>query len=357
MCHERGDSVIVVYAGMSGLAWAVGSDTNWTAQGSLDTRPFVAAHPRLRLLPGSDVQLMWTDRAGTYSRVRSADGRWGATDTIACIASLGETFVTAWIDLSANGKRPFAVWSIFGFGTTLRDGMCMGTQVDGKWSTEELPLIPPGEIPAVALDRYGEAWVAWSLLGRGRSYFAHSYVAAAPHIEAIDGDNRSRTVRWRIDAKCPDSMWRVQRRTSNETWADIAVVTARAETTFSSVDHGAAIDSVGYRVVACAEDERFMSASGVQFWKPLIVAPHLQIRGSPVLGRVITLALDGVPDRQVVIEVYDIGGRRVLKKRVAIESGSESVTTFSLPSHLRSGVYLVRVQASVPVPSARAVVI
>src|SRR5262249_2308422 len=117
-------SALIVYPGQSGLAWVLEADTTVSDSGRLDTRPFVAAHPRFHILPDGSLQLMWTDRVATYSSTRSRAGAWGPIDTLPFPYTPGETFVTAWIDVSRQSEFPAAAaWSILGYGFTSRDGL------------------------------------------------------------------------------------------------------------------------------------------------------------------------------------------------------------------------------------------
>jgi len=352
----REDSALIVYAGQSGLAWALESDTVVVESGTLDDRPFVAAHPRLRVMQDGSLQLMWTDLAATYSRTRSRGGLWSPIDTLLCSYAPGETFVTAWIDVSRQSEFPAAAaWSILGYGFTLRDGLAVGVQRGAQWDVFELPASPPGEVPSVARDRYGEVWVSWSRIGRGGSYFMHSYVSAQPTLLPVSGTPHERTLHWKLSEPAPGSFWRVERAEAGGPWGESGRVVAGDDTVLSFVDRSFVHTRAVYRVVACSEDARFVAASGTRTWEPGAVAPRLVVRRLPTTASALSFTLFGVPDSEVVVELYDIQGRRLLSRSVHVSSPVEADVDLPAPAGLPPGVYILRARARVPVTPARVV--
>lgn len=351
------DSALIVYAGQSGLAWVLEADTVVSESGVLDPRPFVAAHPRVHVLADGSLQLMWTDLAATYSCTRSRAGFWGPIDTLLCTYTPGETFVTAWIDVSRQSEFPAAAaWSILGYGFTLRDGLVVGVQRGSSWDVFELPASPAGELPSVARDRYGEVWVSWSRIGRGGIYFMHSYVSAQPSLLLVSGTPHERRLRWNLSEPAPGSFWRVERADAGGAWREMGRVAARDDTALSFVDRSFANRSVSYRIIACAEDARFVAASGIRTWEPGDVAPRLLVHGVPSSASALSFTLFGVPDSEVVVELYDIQGRRLLSRRVRVSSAVEADVHMPAPAGLPPGVYILRARARVPVTPARLVV-
>ena len=163
-----GDSVLVVHAGASGLAFAVGGATGWGRRGTLDPRPWRAMHPRLRPDGAGGAWLLWTDKE--HARVaRWTGGGWSERDSLSAEHAPGETFWSAWCDLdrTPGAGRPILAWGDRGYGSTMRDVLCVAWPTATGWTAGQ--VVPGSEgaiVPTLARDATGATWIAWSLPDR-----------------------------------------------------------------------------------------------------------------------------------------------------------------------------------------------
>ena len=74
-------SAMIVYAGQSGLAWAIVEGDQWVRSGNLDPVPWRALHPRFRVRPSGGLWLLWTDRLWVHVS-RYQDGQWFRGDSL-----------------------------------------------------------------------------------------------------------------------------------------------------------------------------------------------------------------------------------------------------------------------------------
>lgn len=169
------DSVLVVYAGASGLGWSIGGSRGWGRSGFLDARPWRAAHPRLALTDDGRTWLLWTSKEWIHvARFDAPTREWDLRDSLRSVHPGGGTYWSAWCAIAVGaGERPVLAWSDRGFGHTNRDVLCVALPVTGGgWVTSEVPGSEGALLPTIARDRRGRVWVAWSRPDRAGVYYA-----------------------------------------------------------------------------------------------------------------------------------------------------------------------------------------
>jgi hypothetical protein len=351
-------SAMVAYAGQSGLAWARCVDDAWAEQGSIDSRPFVAAHPRLRLRPSGGLWMLWTE----YLRVHVSsyrDGAWFRGDSLVCIHPDGGTYASGWCDASRDtAERPVLVWSDFGYGYTYRDVACIAWPTDGGWTAgEEIPGSEQNAtLPVVTRDLNGDAWVAWSPIGVGGDYYTHTYNSAtcgAPHLGA------GRALAWTLSGPAPETWWAVLKSVNGGDYAGVARVRAGPSVEMSWNDPDPPAAPTSYKIRRECVDTRYVWESpavtvGPGSRPPIYLGPPTGAPSDPdsepatpedrQWGRV-RLSLGAAAPGPVVVRVYDLQGRLILEQRVTAQGTDRVAIALDFRQArqpLPSGVYFAR---------------
>lgn len=252
-----GDEAMVVYAGESGLAWARTRGAAWADSGRIDTRPWAAAHPRLRLDPGGALSLLWTEKEWVHvSRYR--EGRWERGDSLRAAHPSGETFWAGWCEMSQDREpAPVLAWGDRGFGLTRRDVLCVAFPDSSGWSSgEEVPGTDGAVIPTVARDRFGDAWLAWSHPDRPGAFVIHSVVTAITDTPQLDRRGASDRLSWTLSERAPGSHWTVERASGASPFAPVGRVRAGRDRVVEWSGE-APSTPVRYRVRRESVDERY----------------------------------------------------------------------------------------------------
>ncbi|HET7249603.1 MAG TPA: T9SS type A sorting domain-containing protein [Gemmatimonadales bacterium] len=339
-----GDSVMAVYAGQSGLAWASTAGTTWTASGVLDRRAFVPAHPRLRIRPSGGLWLMWTTRRWVHvSNYR--DGLWSRGDSMVCPHNPGDSFDSGWCDASRDtAERPVLVWGDLGSNATFRDVGCIAFPTSTGWGTpEEIPGSGLAVIPTVARDRDGDAWVSWFQLGVGGLYYTHTYCSVTAAAPSVSPSGHGRSVEWELSGPAPGSWWTIERAGSDGDFAEIGRVQADSSASVSFLDNSPIPGVARYRVVRESVDSRYRwySPAG-QFPARSRKSFALEVSPQPFLQNSALTVHSGTPGT-MRLTLYDVQGRIVQQRSVELSGAdTESLPLGDLiPGRLVTGMYFV----------------
>lgn len=339
-------SLMVVYYGASGLSWAVLEGDEWVETGNLVSQPWSVRHPRLRLRPSGDLWLLATDNyAGRVWSFR--EGHWQAADTVWAEHPPGEEFGPAWCSVSHDtAERPLLVWGDLGY-NVYRDVASLSFPTDEDWlSADEVPGSNGAWNPDVARDRYGDAWVAWSLIGTNGLYFNHTYVSAISHPPRFDSSRKTPSLRWQLAEPAPGSWWAVQRAEGTGEFQTLG--RTQADDIHMSWHDGGAPQGtlLRYRIRRESMDRRYEWHSEEAVWWPRGATLGLGLRGPlPTFTTGVEVAVTGAEGGALEIHVYDLQGRLVLKQSEATSgSGSDTfrLDFGSAQSHMGSGVYFAR---------------
>lgn len=339
-----GDSAMAVYAGESGLAWASTVGTVWTATGVLDTRAFVAAHPRLRIRPSGGLWLMWTTRRWVHvSSYR--DGLWSRGDSMVCLHNPGETFDSGWCDASRDtAERPVLVWGDLGSNATFRNVGCIAFPTSVGWTTpEEIPGSGLADFPTVARDVNGDAWVSWSQVGVGGLYYTHTYCSVTAGAPSVSPSGHGRSVEWQLSAPAPGSWWTIERAGPDGDFSSIGRMQADSSANVAFLDSAPLPGVARYRVVRESVDSRYRwySPAG-QFPARSRKSFALEVSPQPFL-RNSALTVHSAAAGAMRLSLYDVQGRMVQQRSVQLSGAdSESVPLGDLiPGRLMTGMYFV----------------
>jgi hypothetical protein len=249
---------LIVHAGIDGLAWAQARDARWLRTGVLDPRPDVPLHPRLSVRPAGGAWLTWTDKVRVHVAVFEA-GAWTRQDSVVARHSPGETFWSAWCDLSRDdGPLPVLAWGDRGVGATLRDVLCVAIPDSNAWAEgEEVPGSEGAFIPSVARDRQGDVWVAWSPLRAGGVYWNHTYVSATVQTFTVTRERGGVRLEARLSQPAPGSEWQVERSSGSKGFERVQSLRAGPGIELVWWDPSPASTEVAYRIRRPTLDTRF----------------------------------------------------------------------------------------------------
>jgi hypothetical protein len=346
-------SALIVTAGESGLTWAMCSGDRWIEQGNLDPRSLGALHPRLRLRPSGGLWLMWTDRFWVHMSSYH-DGEWFRGDSLNAVHALGQTFWSAWCDVSYDSaERPVLVWGDLGVGSTFRDVGCIAFPTDTGWTQGE--EIPGSDglflTPTVAVDRNGDAWVSIDPRFSNGVLFTHTYAKATTSIPKILGSGPTRTVSWTLSEQAPGTWWAVLRAKPGQPFEEVARVQATKDLQVGWTDPGAPPGVVLYKVRRECVDVRYRWESAVGSWPPPRFGPYLPVRDPLTIAvgprglDLTTLVFSGAPEGQLKLELFDLQGRLV--HRESLRATGSGRDTFELRPRafaqaLPPGIYFAR---------------
>lgn len=250
---------LAVYAGQSGLGWAIADGPKWTRQGLLDPRPWVAQHPHFAQRQNGGAWLAWTDKGSVH--VAAFDGAaWQQPDSFTCAHADSETFWPSWCDVSPGDPPPVIAWGDRGHDRTQRDCLCVAIPDSARWRAgEEVPGSDGAYIPSVLRDRYGETWVAWVKDRTADAWIVHTRVVTTAESLSVTVPTSGRPcLSWRYSTPAPGSEWSVWRSIDGGPEQEAGRVRAGADAHASFCDPRAkaANERVRYRVRREAVDTR-----------------------------------------------------------------------------------------------------
>lgn len=349
-------SAIVAYSDGGGLNWAIAEGERWVASGNLDPGlGLPPLHPRFRFRPSGGLWLMWTDKLSVHvSSYR--DGVWDRGDSVTCVHPPGQTFWSAWSDMSRDaGERPVLAWGDLGVGQTFHDVGCVAFPTESGWAPgEEIPGSRGLFLsPKVTRDRNGDAWLVWDMRGVGITRFAHTYVSATTSTPTVTGAGRHRTLQWSLSEPVPESWWAVLRARGRGDFESVARIRAGAERDMSWTDDSPPGGHLRYKIRRESVDTRYLWESEETHWPPGHEKPRLRLalprptRSQVDVASAVALDLEGAAGGSLEVALYDLQGRQVLRQRP--ESGGTGQDTIRLDFALSNrpltpGIYFIRVQ-------------
>lgn len=341
-------TAMVVYAGGSGLEYAVLDGSRWGERGNLDPRPFTAANPRLRLRPSGGLWLIWADYG--WMHISSyKDGVWNRGDSLQCIPNPGETFRPIFLEAENDTTEyPVFAWTNSGYGNTGRDVTAIAIPDDDGWhGAEEVPdsqqsgWIPP----TVARDLNGDTWVAWRLARFGLNRWTHTYCSATCAAPATSARGDGARIAWTLSSRAPRSRWSVWRAEGDAAFDSLVTIRAGDDSVLVFDDATAGPgQNWRYRIRRESVDIRYRWESEVAtYWRPDTHAPIGLMLTNPT-GSQLTFRLAGAGG-PLWATLYDLQGRIVLREQLSASgTGDDSFTLDLGASGARhTGIYFLRV--------------
>lgn len=350
-----GRRAIVAYSYGGGLNWAIADGGRWSETGNLDPNPSRALHPQFVLRPGGGLWLLWTDKYWVHiSSYR--DGVWDRGDSIQCVHAQGETYWSAWSDISRGPyERPLLAWGDLGVGRTFRDIGCVAFPTRSGWAPGE--EVPGSEglftTPVVTQDRNGDAWLVWDLLRQDLTRYTHTYVSATTSPPIIIGAGRRRVVNWTLSESAPESWWTVLRARGRGEFEQVAHVRAGSDPDMSWADDSPPGGRLRYKIRRESVDTSYLWESEEARWprahedQRLRLAQPDPIRRQVGVASAVALELAGAAAGPLDVALYDLQGRLVLRQRP--ESGGTGQDAIQLDLGLAErpltpGIYFIRAQ-------------
>jgi hypothetical protein len=328
-----GHSAIVAYSDGPGLDWSVADGDHWVASGNLDPGlSLPPIHPRFRFRPSGGLWLMWADLQHVHV-ASFRDGVWDRGDSTTCVHAPGETYWSAWNDMSRDSsERPVLAWVDLGVGYTYTDVGCVAFPTETGWAPgEEVPGSRGLFLsPKVTRDRNGDAWLVWDLRGRQITRFTHTYVSATTSTPTISGSGRERTLRWTLSEHAPESWWVVLRSRRGGPFEEATRLRADGGLDMSWVDESPPGGHLSYKIRRESVDSRYGWESREAFWPVNIKKPpHISTEapGRPVrqADRSVALQIEDADPGPVEVTLYDLQGRQVLWQHATSSGGKDSI--------------------------------
>ncbi|HET9233392.1 MAG TPA: T9SS type A sorting domain-containing protein [Candidatus Eisenbacteria bacterium] len=343
------EAAIVVYAGESGLGWAVASGDHWAQQGNLDPRPLRALHPRFAFRRSGGLWLMWSDRQWVHMS-EYVNGQWSRGDSIQAVHPPGQTFIPAWNDVTHDGaERPVLAWIDVGFGTTFRDVGCVAFPTDTGWSPGE--EIPGSDLiflsPYICRDLNGDVWASWRVRGAEKNRWTHTYVKATTSPPSVSGAGPARSVTWTLSEPAPETWWAVLRARNDGPFEQVARVQAGPTLAMTWNDASPPAGVLRYRIRRESVDARYRWESEEAFWPPKAGRALTLARPAGSAPQAGELELAGAEAGALEIRVFDIQGRVVASHEA--KAGGSGRDTIRLDfgargSSLPNGIYFATVK-------------
>lgn len=342
-------TAMVVYAGGSGLEYALLDGTRWVERGNLDARPFVAANPRLRVRPSGGLWLIWADYGWVHISTYR-DGVWSRGDSLRCVPNAGERFRPIFLDAEVDTTEyPVFAWTNSGYGDTWRDVTAIAIPgADGWHGAEEVPESQQsGWIrPTVTRDLNGDVWVAWRRARFGTNHWTHTYCSATCAAPAITPLADGTRVTWALSSRAPGSRWSVWRAEGDAPFDSLGTVRAGEDSLLAFDDSTAHPGRTWrYRIRRESVDIRYRWESAVAMhWRPDTRAPIGLTLTNPTGGTRLAFRLTGAAGL-LWARLYDLQGRVVLAERLGASGTGEDSFTLDLGASgaRRPGIYFLRV--------------
>lgn len=344
-------TAMVVYAGQSGLQYAILDGSQWRETGNLDPRPFNASHPRLRLRRSGGLWLFWADNDWMHMSTYR-NGAWERGDSVQCIPTPGETFRPTFLDAEHDTTEyPLVAWTNSGYGDTWRDVTSIAFPNGHGWDAGE--EIPDSEqsgwiAPTMMRDLNSDVWVVWRRAREGINRWTHTYctaMCAAPRVVASGPGTR---VSWALSVPAEGSRWTVQRAVGDGPYDSLGTVRAGVDTvlTFDDSSAGPGV-TWRYRIRRESVDTRYGWTSAATTHLRADTRRPIGIRLTNPTGAALSFQLTGGAG-PVVARLYDLQGRVVLEQRLQSSGTGEDAFTLDLAAGgaSRSGIYFLRVSDS-----------
>jgi hypothetical protein len=341
-------TAMVVYAGGSGLEYAILDGSRWTEKGNLDPRGFNAANPRLRLRPSGGLWLIWADYGWVHMSTYK-DGAWDRGDSLRCVPNPGETFRPIFLDAENDTTEyPVFAWTNSGYGDTWRDVTAIAVPDEqGSYTAEEIAdSEESGWItPTVARDLNGDTWVIWRRARYGTNRWTHTYCSATCPAPAITARGDGARVTWSLSSRAPRSRWTVFRAEGEGDFDSLGTVRAGEDSVLALDDSTAGPGQVWrYRVRRESVDTRYVWTSDVAtHWRPDTRTPIGLVLANPT-GAQLAFRLTGAAGL-LWARLYDLQGRTVLSERLGASGTGDDSFTLDLGATgaRRPGIYFLRV--------------
>jgi hypothetical protein len=262
-----GDSSIIAYSGSQGLAWAVADGPVWVAQGRLDPRAGLGAHPRFRMRPSGGLWLAWSGITSAHvSSFRS--GSWAYGDSFRTLHRDGEIYRCAWVDVSHDGSElPAVAWNDVGFNVR-RDVGCVAVPVAGHWlQGEEIPGSEGTYLsPRITRDCDGDVWAVWQRRGDPLMFFTHTFCRAGVDSVWVTSSGQERELHWVLSEPAPETWWAVLRSREGGPFKLAARLQASDSAEQVWEDDATPAHTVSYRIRRESVDKRFEVLSKTARW-------------------------------------------------------------------------------------------
>lgn len=356
-------TAMVVYAGLSGLEYAILDGSSWSETGNIDPRPFTASHPELRLRRSGGLWLFWSDNDWIHMSTYRG-GAWERGDSLRCLLLPGETFTPAFLDVEQDTTEyPSIAWTNFAYGSTWRDVTAIAFGNGHGWDAgEEIANSEQsGWAPTLTHDLNGDVWFIWRSARQGINRWTHTYCSATCPAPVVTANGEGTRVSWALSSRAPDSRWTLFRAEGDGAFDSLATVRAGADSVLGCDDPTAQPGRTWrYRIRRESLDTRYQWTSEVAvYWQTDTRTPIGLTLANPV-GAQLTFRLTGATGT-LWARMYDLQGRVVLQKPLRTGGTGDDAFTLDLAGTGagRAGIFFLRITDSTgrTTPTARVAVV
>jgi hypothetical protein len=341
-------TAIVVYAGQSGLQYAILDGSEWRETGNLDSRPFNASHPRFRVRPSGGLWLFW-ESFGWMHMSSFRGGVWECGDSMQFIPSAGDNYQPAWFSVDHDTTEyPLIVWNNLGFASTFRNAAVITFPNGHGWDPpEEIPNSEQVDWvePTATRDVNDDVWVVWRRASEGINRWSHTYCVATCAAPTVTGSGAGTRTRWVLSTASPGSRWTIERAADDGPFDSLATVRAGPDSVLSHEDPRAGPGVTWrYRIKRESVDSRYVWRSAeTRHWRP-DVRKSLGLRLAALSGAHLSFNVTGASGA-LTTRLYDLQGRVAFERNWnASGTGDDAVTLDLGESAARhSGIYFLRV--------------
>jgi hypothetical protein len=354
---DRTDSsVVITWTSNVGLCWASATLDTFNLEGTI--APF-AGGPSMWTATDGTMWLAWPDLLQSTDIATFDGASWTVSASLDCdLAPTAYYGIDAVI--SGLGDHAPAIATQAAIGGQLVS--CV--RLPGVTGYCRGDLFPGGLFETIAVDRNGDAWLAWYLDPTVR--WTHTYCTADIEAVAVHGTAAEREVTWTISESAPGAWWAIDRADGDLGFDEVARVTSDAGLDVGWIDTmESSLDSLRYRVRRECVDKRYVLSSQTVTWVGTADAesdstvgqfslvgfvPNPSIRGASIA---FTLPAPG----RAILELLDIAGRRVFRRDVGALGVGRHVVRVDDGSQLAPGVYLIRLKSGARLLRMRGVVV
>lgn len=341
-------TAMVVYAGESGLQYAILDGSRWSETGNLDPRPFNASHPRFRIRPSGGFWLFWESHDWMHMSSYK-DGVWTRGDSVQFLPNPTDNYQPAWYGVDHDTTEyPVIAWNNLGYAYTFRNSSVIMFPNEHGWDPpEEIPGTTETEWiePTVIRDANQDTWVVWWSSQTGINWWLHTYptaTCAAPVVSAVPAGSR---INWALTTPVPGSRWTIERAMADGPFDSLATVRAGADSVLSYVDPDAGAGVTWrYRIKREHVNMKYLWYSPeASYWQPDVREPLGLSLGS-VSGVQLALRVAGGTGA-LTVRLYDLQGRVAAEHRVTASGTGDDALSLDLSTGnaRHSGVYFLRV--------------
>jgi hypothetical protein len=347
-------SVVVVWSqiGYYHLRWGILRGSQWEEKPS---SPFatgmMSGTLALRRNENGEFRVGWAESRPymRLSRLDVANESWAMPETLRCAYRLSGGWHANGIYFSPDTLRyPVIAWQSANEDRGAINTLCVCAPSDsGQYPIAENLEGTDGIAQArVARDANEDIWVVWWNQAIEGMFWTHSVVRATASALRVERGGHKPLLAWTLTEPAPGSWWTVLRADGDEPFETAGRTRAEPGTEMSWADDRPVHGHVRYKVRRDCLDKRYEWLSEEARWPAKSRKPLLSLSPRPLDSSAVPFEVEQAAAGPLQIELYDIQGRRVLRRTepgTGLGIMSTRLDLAQLERRLTSGIYFLRV--------------